>query len=68
MARVLEEEIHSHHDLDLLIHHLPPELASATDAELGAPAIMSPAAVLIFWYFSSGTDQRPGTANCCAGA
>lgn len=45
MARVLEEEIHSHHDLDLLIHHLPPELASATDAELGNPAIMSPPAV-----------------------
>ena len=45
MARVLEEEIHSHHDLDLLIHHLSPELASATDTELGNPAIMSPAAV-----------------------
>jgi len=45
MARVLDEEIHSYQDLDLLIHHLPPELESATDADLGNPAIMSPSAL-----------------------
>ncbi|RME98283.1 MAG: glycosyltransferase [Chloroflexi bacterium] len=45
MARVLDEEIHSAADLELLIHHLPPELEHATDADLGNPAIMSPAAV-----------------------
>ena len=43
MARVLDEEIHSSHDLDLLINHLPPELAQASDAQLGDPALMSPA-------------------------
>ncbi len=43
MARVLEEEIHSSADLDLLIDQLPPELANA-DA-LGDPAVMSPEAV-----------------------
>lgn len=45
MARVLDEEIHSSHDLDLLINHLPPELAQASDAQLGDPALMSPAGV-----------------------
>ncbi len=45
MARVLDEEIHDHHDLELLIDHLPPELADATDKDLGDPAIMSPEAV-----------------------
>jgi hypothetical protein len=29
MARVLEAEIHNSADLDLLIHHLPPELMEA---------------------------------------
>lgn len=42
MAMVLEEEINSSADLDLLIHHLPPELESASDQELGDPALMSP--------------------------
>jgi hypothetical protein len=45
MARVLDEEIESAADLDILIHHLPPELQEATVAELGDPAIMHPAAV-----------------------
>lgn len=45
MARVLDEEIESAADLDILINHLPPELQEATDAELGDPAIMTPAAV-----------------------
>ncbi len=45
MARVLDEEIQSSADLDVLINHLPPELANA-DAELiGNPAVMSPEAV-----------------------
>jgi len=42
MAQVLIEEVESSETLDLLIHHLPPQLQSATDAELGNPEIMSP--------------------------
>ncbi len=45
MARVLDEEIRSSADLDILIHHLPPELKNATDKDFGNPAIMSPEAV-----------------------
>ena len=45
MARVLDEEIKSSADLDMLINHLPAELEDATDAQLGDPAIMDPAAV-----------------------
>ncbi len=48
MARVLDEEIKSSADLDILIDHLPPELEDATDAQLGDPAIMSPAAVRVW--------------------
>ena len=42
MARVLEKEILSSKDLDLLINHLPPELESVEDNQLGDPKIMSP--------------------------
>jgi hypothetical protein len=45
MARVLDEEIESYRDLELLIDHLPPELAGAGEAEYGDPAVMSPAAL-----------------------
>lgn len=45
MARVLDEEIHSSADLDLLIHHLPPELVNADAGSLGDPEVMSPDAV-----------------------
>jgi hypothetical protein len=45
MITVLDEEIHSYRDLDLLINHLPPELETATDKQLGDPAIMSPVAM-----------------------
>ncbi len=45
MARVLDEEIQSSADLDLLIHHLPPELANADAGSLGDPEVMSPDAV-----------------------
>jgi hypothetical protein len=45
MVAVLDEEIHSYRDLDLLINYLPPELEAATDAQLGDPAVMSPAAM-----------------------
>jgi hypothetical protein len=45
MARVIDEEIHTSADLDILIHHLPPELENATDSDLGNPAVMSPEAV-----------------------
>ena len=45
MARVLDEEIQSSADLDLLIQHLPPELANAEAGALGNPKVMSPEAV-----------------------
>ncbi|MCO6477772.1 MAG: hypothetical protein J5I94_14175 [Phaeodactylibacter sp.] len=45
MARVLDEHIGSSKDLDALINHLPPELESVADKDLGNPAIMSPAAM-----------------------
>jgi len=48
MARVLDEEIHSSADLDLLIKHLPPELEGASDKQLGDPAVMTPAALQVW--------------------
>jgi hypothetical protein len=45
MARVLDEEIQSSSDLDILIHHLPPELVNVNAGVLGDPAVMSPEAV-----------------------
>lgn len=42
MARVLEEEIHSSADLDILIHHLPSQLEHATEKDFGDPSVMSP--------------------------
>ncbi len=42
MARVLDDEIRDHRDLELLIDHLPPELDGVPDAGLGDPAAMSP--------------------------
>ena len=45
MARVLDEEIQSSADLDILIHHLPPQLVNVGPGVLGDPAVMSPKAV-----------------------
>ncbi|MFC1757935.1 glycosyltransferase [Planctomycetota bacterium] len=45
MARVLDEEIKSSADLDLLIDRLPAQLANTPDSQLGDPQIMSPAEV-----------------------
>lgn len=45
MARVLDEEIKSSADLEILIHFLPPELVKADAGALGDPAVMSPEAV-----------------------
>ena len=42
MARVLQEEIQSSKDLDILIHHLPPQLEAATEKDFGDPQVMSP--------------------------
>lgn len=42
MARVFDEEIHSHKDLELIIDKLPTELANVDDKSLGDPSIMSP--------------------------
>lgn len=42
MANVLETEIQSSKDLDILINYLPPELENALDSDLGNPETMSP--------------------------
>ncbi len=42
MCQLLDDEIHSAADLDLLIHQVPPQLANADDQQLGDPALMSP--------------------------
>ena len=48
MARVLDEEIQSAADLDLLINHLPAELQNVSDQDLGDEAVMSPAALQVW--------------------
>jgi hypothetical protein len=48
MARVLDEEINSSTDLDLLLHHLPPELENADARGLGDPAVLSPEALQLW--------------------
>jgi glycosyltransferase involved in cell wall biosynthesis len=42
MAIVLEDEILSSKDLDLLINYLPSELENVLDTDLGNPTVMSP--------------------------
>ncbi|MCP4265989.1 MAG: glycosyltransferase, partial [Candidatus Brocadiaceae bacterium] len=46
MARIIDEEIQSSADLDLLINHLPPQLKDIPDRELGNPEIMNPEEIL----------------------
>lgn len=58
MVRVLDEEIHSSADLDLLINHLPPELRTACDEQLGDPAVMTPAA-LQAWIQQRKHEENP---------
>ncbi len=41
MAKVLDEEIQSSKDLDLLINHLPAQLENAKNSDLGNPELMS---------------------------
>ena len=45
MARVVDEEIQSAADLELIIDTLPPQLADAPAERLGDPALMSPVEV-----------------------
>ena len=45
MAQVLDQEISSAADLDLLIDRLPPQLADVSDAQLGDREVMSPSEV-----------------------
>jgi len=45
MSNVLNEEIHDYRDLEALIEGVPTELASARDADLGNPDIMTPGAL-----------------------
>jgi len=56
IARVLDEEILSSADLDMLINHLPPELERADGQELGDPAVMSPEAVQA-WIRQRKTEE-----------
>ncbi|WP_260260570.1 glycosyltransferase [Vibrio intestinalis] len=42
MADVFVKEVKSHKDLELIIDVLPPELAMASDKDLGNPKVMSP--------------------------
>jgi hypothetical protein len=51
MARVLDQEIHGAADLERLIHHQPPELENATDADLGDAERM-PAEAVRAWIRS----------------
>lgn len=48
MAAVLRQEIRGHEDLDQIIDHLPEELRLAGEADLGDPAVMSPALLRIW--------------------
>lgn len=57
MAKILDEEIKSSADLELLINHLPPELLNVVAASLGDPAIMSPHAVQA-WIQKRRTESK----------
>lgn len=48
MGNILDEEIRSSTDLDLLINSLPPELENVADKDLGNPEIMSPEKVRLW--------------------
>lgn len=63
MAKVLDEEIQSSEDLDLLINHLPAELEAATDAQLGDPAVMSPAALQAWIQTRKRAEQEAASKN-----
>lgn len=45
MAQVIDEEIHGHRDLELIINHLPPELAEAGEEDYGNARVMPPDAM-----------------------
>lgn len=45
MAEVVMQKIHSHEDLERLIHDLPEQLMAAEDKDLGNPELMSPEAM-----------------------
>ena len=45
MAKVLDEEILSYKDLDLLINHLPAQLENINAADIGNPELMSPSEI-----------------------
>ncbi len=62
MGRVLDEEIESSADLDLLINHLPAQLTNATDDQLGDPAIMSPQEVQA-WIRLRKKEERENAGN-----
>ncbi|MCI5207394.1 MAG: glycosyltransferase [Candidatus Electrothrix sp. ATG2] len=60
MARVLDEEIRTSADLDLLIGHLPPELANTVDKDLGDPAVMPPEAVQAWIQYRKAEAVKEG--------
>jgi|GEM_PF-551795 len=45
MAQVIDEEIQDHRDLELIIDHLPPELAGAGEEDYGNEEVMTPEAM-----------------------
>ena len=45
MAKLIDEEIQTSSDLDLIINHLPQELDDATQDDFGNPDVMSPEAL-----------------------
>ncbi len=45
MAQVIDEEIFDYRDLELIINHLPPELAAAGEEDYGKTEVMSPEAM-----------------------
>ncbi len=48
MARVIDEEVHDFQDLELIIDHLPPELADAGESDYGKAGVMTPEAMQVW--------------------
>ena len=61
MAQLIDNEIKTAEDLDRIIDLLPEELLHASDAELGSPQLMSPAA-LKQWLDKVKAEQLATTA------
>ncbi|NLS12043.1 glycosyltransferase family 2 protein [Vibrio sp. SM6] len=58
MAAVFYSEIESHHDLELIIDVLPPELAHVDDKALGDASVMSPQAMRNWILSAKALEQK----------